>query len=215
MNRKQPAKLEARGRRILDAVSRLGRASGSKVTSYLDDSPNDSAMRALMLFVAVMMISGVISVLRPVSMAADAAADKDSPDRAGSIVRGTDETLKIRFHGTVVDEDGKPVLNPKLTLTLRSTDHTETELTSPEIDSNEFVFWLPARGLNWYGLSLEARRNDDSDELAYQFISRNDIRPAAIDGVNLTLRRPTASTEIMVTDHGQPIAGASVKANMT
>ncbi|WP_442505172.1 thioredoxin family protein [Novipirellula sp. SH528] len=158
------------------------------------------------MFAAVMLMSGVTPAFCLVSMAAE---PPQAFDDSGPVVRGSDESLEVRLHGSVVDEKGNPVADPKVTVTLRAIEGTKT--IGLDIRGNQFEVWLPTSGLNWYRLELECRRGD---ETAYRVVNRYRIRQAAIDGINIKLQKPAKSTDIVVQYKDQPVANAKVKVQM-
>src|SRR5690606_31176755 len=64
-----------------------------------------------------------------------------------------------------------------------------------------------------FGLWLRAS-SPDSDRVAYAKFNSYQLRQAAIDGVKLKLQSPTRQVNVKVTSHGEPVAGATVKADL-
>jgi len=167
---------------------------------------------AIVVLVTVTMISGMVSVLRPISMADEPVAVTESVVASEPHIRGEGEAAEIRLHGIVIDEEESPVTDPSIEITLRSVDGERS--IEPTISGNTFETWLPISGVTWHNLSIEARRDTTSNELAHQYIARNELRGIATTGMRVQLQRPTGFTEVRVSEGNQPVPNASVQVGL-
>lgn len=168
---------------------------------------------AISMMAALLMISGTTSTLRLVARADDASQQTDSEqtvsDDSSDWLEGTGESLQVRLRAQVVDSSGAPVDDPEVTITLRLIN--DSKVVESIVRDNRFQAVVPAVGLNWYGINIQCEKNG---ELAQQFLNRNQVRQAAIDGLKVQLQRPDRSVSVLVTHQDRPIAGAAVKVTM-
>ena len=124
-------------------------------------------------------------------------------------LRGSDKDLQLCLHGEVFDSDGQPAVDLRLTGKMNAS--VAGELLKPSIDGHRFKLWIPVNQPYWYSLCLRAT-SANGDRAACEALHAYDLRQAAINGIKLTLQTPTRHINVKVTDQGQPVSGAIVKA---
>src|SRR5688572_21392875 len=126
-------------------------------------------------------------------------------------LRGSREHLQLCLHGEVMDADGQPATGLQIAAYMNATirDHQ----LKPSINGHRFEIWIPVNQPHWYSVWLRAS-SADSNRVAYERFNEYQLRQAAIDGLKLTLESPTRKVSIKVTDHGQPVPRATVKAEL-
>lgn len=183
-----------------------------RIVSLLDATRSRIAVNrsvALGVLVAITIVSGAVSVLRPSSMADEPTIVAEQTEELGVQTRGTGASTEVLLRGTVVDSQGNPVPDPQIEISLQLV-HGNKRL-KPTISGNSFKTWLPASGLSWYNLRVDVRRDGTSDERAFHHVSRRELRGLLEDGLNVQLQHPTGFTEIHVTEKNQPVPNADVQ----
>lgn len=122
---------------------------------------------------------------------------------------GTD--LRIGISGEVVDENGAPVDDCRLAVTVR-TRHGLSRLNVVK-DRNRFRFWVPVGEAGWFGLSVSAW-SPDGIRTAREAFPQYRIRQAANEGLKLTLKPAERYVDVTVLDHGNPVSDANVTAEV-
>ncbi|CAD75235.1 probable penicillin resistance regulatory protein [Rhodopirellula baltica SH 1] len=183
-----------------------------RIVSLLDATRSRIAVNrsvALGVLVAITMISGAVSVLRPSSMADEPTKVAEQTEELGVQTRGIGVSTEVLLRGTVVDSKGIPVPDPQIEITLHLA--SGNRRLKPTISGNSFETWLPASRLSWYGFHVDVRRDGTSDERAFHSVSRRELRGFLEGGMNIQLQRPTGFTEIHVTEKNQPVPNANVQ----
>ena len=135
------------------------------------------------------------------------AAESRSPEW----LRGSGDDLELRLRGEVLDADGRPATNVQVDGDLLTTSVPSPLHTS--IGGHRFELWIPVNQSQSFGVRLRAS-STIGDEVADETLKAYQIRQAAIDGLKLKLKSPTRRVAIYITDQGQPVSGAHVKASM-
>ncbi|WP_430454247.1 M56 family metallopeptidase [Rhodopirellula europaea] len=183
-----------------------------RIGSLLDATRSRIAVNrsiAIGVLVAITMISGTVSVLRPSSMAEEPKNAREQSDELGIQTRGVGASTEVLLRGSVIDPDGNPVADPLIEISLQSA--YSSQRITPTISGNTFEAWLPASGLSWYNLRVDVRRDGTSDERAFHHVSRRELHGFLEGGMNVELQRPTGFTEIHVTEKNQPVPNANVQ----
>jgi hypothetical protein len=126
-------------------------------------------------------------------------------------LRGSGEDLQLCLHGKVVDSDGQPATGVQVIANMNST--IADRPLPASVEGHRFRLWIPVNQPHWYSVWLRASSTSD-DRVAYAKFNAYQLRQAAIDGVKLTLQSPTRHVDIKVLSEGQPVAGATVKAEL-
>ena len=126
-------------------------------------------------------------------------------------LRGSGKDLQLCLHGEVVDSDGRPAKDFRLTGVLHST--ISDEPLKPSIAGNHFKLWVNVNKWRWFSICLSAA-SASGNQVAYRSLNDYQLRQAAIDGIKFTLECPTREVKVKVTDQGQPVSGANVKAEL-
>lgn len=71
----------------------------------------------------------------------------------------------------------------------------------------------PVNQPHWYSTWLKAT-SAKGDRVAYKTFNEHELRQAAIDGIKLALQSPSRHVDVKVIDQGQPVVGATVKAEL-
>ena len=136
------------------------------------------------------------------------AADTSSTDW----LRGSGKNLELCLQGEVLDSDGKSATDFQLTCTMDC--NITKQPVKPTLDGHRFKIWIPVNQPDWYSVSIDATKARNA-RVAHQFFDKFQLRQAAIDGVKLTLQTPTRHFSVKLTDQGQPVSGATVKADFS
>ena len=145
------------------------------------------------------------------AIAAGATQTVADGEQAFDWLRGSGKELELRLRGEVLDADGNPATQLRIQASMNGT--VQDRPLEPSIEGNRFELWIPVNGPNWYSIWLRAS-SADNDQLAYAKFNSYQLREAAINGCNLVLESPGRTVEVKVTDQGEPVAGASVKADL-
>jgi hypothetical protein len=144
-------------------------------------------------------------------LAANASAASGADQSADEWLRGSGKGLQICLKGEVFESDGRPATGVQLAGRMNAT--LSNEQLKPAVDGHRFKIWVPVNQPNQFSLALLAG-SAHNDRVAYKTLNAYELRQAAIDGVKLTLQSPTRHKSVRVADGGQPVAGASVKADL-
>ncbi len=117
-------------------------------------------------------------------------------------LRGTGKDLQLCLHGEVVDSDGRPAKDIQLTGDLNAT--LSREPLKQQIDGNQFKLWVSVNRPHWFSIGLSAA-SANGEQVAYRSLNDYQLRQAAIEGIKLTLQRPTRQVNVKVTDQGRPV----------
>ena len=189
-----------------------------RILSVLDTAKSRFGMsrRAVVgAVLAVMLVTGITSSLRPVSRAqspadADATLSTDEAD-AGPWFRGSLDELEIRLRGEIIGVDGKPAKNASLTATLDNGKGFRNPLEAT-ITGSRFEAWVPVNRADWHRVDVNAASGETH---ATQWMIKNEIRQTALEGVQLQLERPTRFVDLRVEYRGGPVEDAHVIAVTT
>ena len=166
-----------------------------------------SRSTAILMLIAMLLVSGSTSALRLVARAQDATEDAPSNNGSADWMEGTGETLQIRLRGTVVNAAGEPAVDPDIKFTLPLGNNNET-IIQPTVRGNQFEAWVPVSGLDWNGMELLCQQGD---ELASMFFQRNLLRQLAVEPMLIRLQKSDRSVAVHVTYENKPVADAKVK----
>ena len=130
---------------------------------------------------------------------------------ANDWIRGTLDQLQIRLRGEVFDPDGMPAndIVAEGGINANAVSHP----LEPIVSGNRFELWISVNEQNWYSMWLRVASKDGS---LVQYIRLNmyQVRQAAIDGIKLTLQRPTRVMNVTVMHQGEPVPNAFVKTEL-
>jgi hypothetical protein len=126
-------------------------------------------------------------------------------------LRGSGQDLEFLIHGEVVDADGQPTKDVALTFTMNA-DCTAPAI-KPQLDGHKFSAWIPAGVPSYYSLGITAT-TPHNNQSAAKFLANYELRQSAIDGLQLTLKKPVKKKRVRVTSNGQPVANATVKVEL-
>lgn len=126
-------------------------------------------------------------------------------------IRGSLGQLEIRLRGEVFDPDGQPA-NDIVAQGGINASGVAIPL-EPVVNGNQFELWIPVNEQPWYSMWLRAT-SKDGKLVQYQRFSMYQLRQAAIDGIKLTLQRPTRIMNVKVTHQGEPVPNAFVKTEL-
>jgi hypothetical protein len=122
----------------------------------------------------------------------------------------TGKQLRIKLAGALRDERGAPANDCKLTVTFR-TEFTRIDLPVA-IKGNQFQVWVPV-GDSEFHLDLNAA-SAGGRRLARETLSAFQLREAAIDGLELTIKPSERFVDVTVMDKSSPVRDASVVAEV-
>jgi hypothetical protein len=122
---------------------------------------------------------------------------------------GTD--LRIKLAGAIRDETGAFAKDCKLTVSLR-TQFGRTNLPRL-IKGNLFQVWVPLGHPRWFYVDLDAA-SADGQRVARRQLAPFELREAAIQGLELTVKPPERFLGVTVVDKGHPIRNAFVIAQV-
>jgi hypothetical protein len=108
-----------------------------------------------------------------------------------------------------LDAEGRPATNVQVDGNLNAT--LVAQPLHASIDGHRFEVWIPVNQPHSIWLRASSTQGDG---VAYEMLNAYQLRQAAIDGLMLTLESPTRHVAINVTDQGQPVSGAHVKASL-
>ncbi len=138
----------------------------------------------------------------------------DSPLRANEPsagwLRGLGEDLEICLRGEVLESDGSPAEGLAVVGALQS-----RGISTPIgvlCESNRFEACLPVNITSWYSMRLRVASN--SGGVAYVKLAPGVLRQSAIDGLRVTLTKPTRRVAVNVEQAGSPVAGAKVRVDL-
>ncbi|MEX2168729.1 MAG: thioredoxin family protein [Pirellulales bacterium] len=130
---------------------------------------------------------------------------------ANDWLRGSGQDLQICLRGEVFESDGQSASDFQITCGMNSSG--QAPQLKPTIDGHNFEVWIPVNDATWSSLWLKAA-SARSNHVAYKKLGAYELRQAAIDRIKLTLRSPSRHVKVKVTDEGQPVNGAMVKADL-
>lgn len=130
----------------------------------------------------------------------------ESPNEAW--IRGTLDNLRIRLRGQVFYPDGRSADD----IVAEGHIHANGVVHSiePKIEGSQFEWWFPVNEQPWHLVSLRVA-SGDGEWVQHQQFTRHQIRRAAIDGIKLTLERPSRMMTVKVVHEGEPVAGTKIK----
>jgi hypothetical protein len=144
-------------------------------------------------------------------LATNAVGEKIANQPVVEWLRGSGKDLQICLKGEVFESDGQPAANVQVTGGIKAS--VASHQLAPSMDGHRFKIWVPVNQPDWYSLWLKAG-SASNDHVACKTVSQYELRQAAIDGLKLRLQAPTRHVDVTVTDKGQPVAGAKVKAEI-
>ena len=109
-------------------------------------------------------------------------------------LKGSGKDLQIRLAGKICDETGAPALGCKLTVALRR--EFGSTILPVELERNRFEVWVPVSDVNWNSINLNVASPDG--RVARERLFDFQLRQAALDGLDLTIKRPERTVEIAV-----------------
>ncbi|HEY2881732.1 MAG TPA: hypothetical protein VGJ15_04850, partial [Pirellulales bacterium] len=124
-------------------------------------------------------------------------------------LRGSGNKLELCLHGEILDADGHPATDCQLAATIQ-TEFAEQRL-QPSIEGNQFKLWMPINQREWFRVSLDFS-GAQGKQFAFRHLNQHQLRQAAIDGMKVALQTPTRHMKVNVTDQGERVVGATVKA---
>lgn len=157
-----------------------------------------SARRSRTAVVAFLAIVGNVSI----ALCAEPAAS--------DWLRGTNEDLEICLKGEVTDADGGPV---EFRLRAGFNGDCPSQTTAPEVEGQQFKQWLKVNRFPWEAVWLHAE-SIDGRRAASIVLKPQELRQATVDGVKLSLQPSTRHVKVKVVERGQPVRGATVKAQL-
>ena len=107
--------------------------------------------------------------------------------------------------------DGRPASDVEVTVGL-NVGGGSTPIAA-DVTGRRFEVWLPVGKIKAYSLWIRAASRDGS-QTAYAKLGMYELRQRAIDGITLTLAAPTRDVEVEVVEYGQPVAEATVVADL-
>lgn len=125
-------------------------------------------------------------------------------------LRGTGKELEICLKGEVLETNGQPAKEIKITC--QQTLFIGSRQLQSVIHGHRFEIWIPVNDSRWSSLTLSAS-SAKNDFVASLMIDPRHLRQAAVNEVKLTLKNPTRQVVVKVVDHGQPVPEAMVKLN--
>ena len=139
-----------------------------------------------------------------------AASFCDAAESTGvdSWLRGSGRDLEMRLHGTIVDAEGRPAEDAKVTATVHS--RAPLRQLDVPVEGNRFELWVPVNRPLLHAVIVRAAAGDSAAGVALRVQA---VRNAAREGLTLTLRPPERHVEVRVSDEGSPVVGAHVAAN--
>jgi hypothetical protein len=149
----------------------------------------------------------VVATLLFAANASAASADQSREEW----LRGSGSNLHLCLHGEVFESDGQPATDFQVTGHMDGT--VSNQPIKPSVDGHRFELWIPVNQPHWYSIWLIAS-SANGDRVAYKAFNAYQLRQAANDGIRLTLQPPTRHVTIKVTDRGQVVGGAMVKAEL-
>jgi hypothetical protein len=134
-----------------------------------------------------------------------------TPEAKPAWLDGSGENLRIKLAGAIRDETGAFAKDCKLTVTLR-TEFSSTNLPVV-IKASLFQAWVPVGHPRWFNIDLNAT-SADGLRVARTGLSTFQLREAAIEGLELTVKPPERFLEVTVVEKGMPIRDAFVIAEV-
>lgn len=110
------------------------------------------------------------------------------PNEKPAWLEGSGSTLKIKISGEVLDENGVPVKNPKVSATA-SIDHSDKSM-SVIAEGSRFHAWVPV-GSGKLGSVRFAATEPESQKRAFSRISNYELRLTAVEGMKLIVKVPS------------------------
>jgi len=98
---------------------------------------------------------------------------------------GSSKDLRIKLAGKILEETGAPANGCKLTVILK-TRFAQTNLPA-EVERNQFQAWVPISDASLFNVYLNAA-SPDGRRVAREAISAFQLRQAALDGLELTIK---------------------------
>ncbi|QDT04264.1 hypothetical protein K227x_26540 [Rubripirellula lacrimiformis] len=126
-------------------------------------------------------------------------------------IRGTLDQLQVCLRGEVFLPDGQPAQDMVLGGGINSV--LASQSLNAVVDGNCFEMWIPVNQQRWHSMWLRVASKDGA-LVGYQRVRMHQIRQAAIDGIKMTLQRPTRELKVRVTHQGQVIPAAAVKVDL-
>jgi Thioredoxin-like len=126
-------------------------------------------------------------------------------------LEGAGNELRIKLGGAIRDETGAPAKGCKLTVTFR-TQFTSTNLPVL-IKGNLFQVWVPVGRPGWFYFDLAAA-SADGRRLARTGLNSFQLREAAIEGLELTVKPPERFLAVTVVEKSSPVRDAFVIAEV-
>jgi hypothetical protein len=134
-----------------------------------------------------------------------------SPAAKPAWLEGSGKDLRIKLAGAIRDETGAFVKDCKLTVALK----TQVGTTSLPvlIRGTLFQVWVPLGYPGWFNVDLNAA-SSDGRRVGRRQLSNFELREAAIEGLELTVKPPERFLEVTVVQKGTPIHDAFVIAEV-
>jgi Thioredoxin-like len=151
---------------------------------------------------------GSPSILAILLVAASPSVALCAETPTGDWLRGSGENLQIRLHGEVLDSNGRPATDQRITCGIHGVNSESTR--EPTVHGNQFDIWLPVNSANPFSLWFIAR-SSHNHQVAYKRVNAYELRQTAIDGLRLTLQTPSLHKRFLVQEQGRPVSGATVK----
>ncbi len=124
---------------------------------------------------------------------------------------GSGEDMRMRVSGSVLFEDGKPASDFEILATQEIGD--ESRNLAIVAEGNRFSFWVPVGELRWFRVSVTAATLD-GELVGRRTIAEFQLRQAAVEGIELTLRKFQRSVSVTVLDQEAPVPSAIVTARL-
>ncbi len=206
------------GRRTMTLAMACPNHVEQRIQSVLDSAKSRFGMSRQTVvgaILAIALVTGVTSSLRPVSRAetpvvGDSTSNVEEAD-TGPWFRGSLDELEIRVRGEIIGTDGKPAKNASLTATLDNGKGFRNPL-EPTLEGSQFEIWVPVNRADWHRVDLNAASGETRGS---QWIIKNEIRQTALEGVRLQLERPARFVDLHVEYRGAPAENAHLKVETT
>ena len=126
-------------------------------------------------------------------------------------LEGSGKDLRIKLAGVLRDETGGPAKDCKLTVTLRE-QFARTNLPVL-MKGNRFQVWVPVGHPGWFNVDLSAA-SADGRRVARTGLASFQLREAAIEGLELTVKPVERFLGVTVVEKGSPVRDAFVIAEV-
>ena len=160
---------------------------------------------------SVLMLVVWTNLFAPLARGQVAGEQIAQPPAKPAWLEGSGKDLRIRLAGKICDETGAPAQGCKLTVASRS--ESTSTIHPVTLEGNRFETWVPAADVKWFSINLHVTSPDG--RVARERLADFQLRQAAIDGLDLTIKRPERTVEVSVVEKGaSPVRDAFVAAEV-